>query len=142
MFSDVVAEVQKRTGQTTRKQREEIAKHLREALNVIMDVTSSGERIRLMGFGDFNVSLRRSKGINTKGRQYLRIYLKVCDAWRRRLCVEKNMEKYGVELDKNKGTKLAAEKGKCPACGKTLSGNPPICPACGSKPLEKRRKDA
>lgn len=141
VFSEIVEEVCRRRGNPSRPEQQKAARILREAFEVIMEATSSGERVRIARFADFNVSIRRSKGISVKGRKHIRIYLKICPGWRDRCRLEKNMEKYGVELDKNHGEKLAAEKGKCPACGKTLSGNPPICPDCGSKPLEKDKRD-
>lgn len=145
-FVEIVNEVRERLGDKARSH-EETAKIIREALNVIMDATVEGVNVKILGFGHFKATTRRSTGINCKGRKFIQVYLKTCRAWRARCRIEKNMEasveKYGVELDKNdKGAKTAAEQGKCPACGKGLSGNPPICPDCGSKPLEKRRGDA
>lgn len=50
-----------------------------------------------------------------------------------------DMEKYGYEQEKkDPKVKEAAEKGKCPKCGGALSGNPPVCSQCGSKPFEKQ----
>jgi hypothetical protein len=51
------------------------------------------------------------------------------------------MEKYGYEKEKNdEKIKTAAKKGKCPICGKDVTGNPPVCPQHGSKPFEKRER--
>ena len=49
------------------------------------------------------------------------------------------MEKYGVVTGNmnDELVKQAVEAGKCPACGAPLTNsNPPICPNCGSLPLE------
>jgi hypothetical protein len=49
------------------------------------------------------------------------------------------MEKYGYESEtKDPKIKEASTKGVCPICGKALVGNPPICPAHGSEPFEKK----
>lgn len=50
------------------------------------------------------------------------------------------MEKHGYDQDRDLA-KTAAEKGKCPQCGSPLSGQPPVCPNCGSEPFEKREDE-
>jgi ABC-type ATPase with predicted acetyltransferase domain len=50
------------------------------------------------------------------------------------------MEKYGYEKDdKEPKTKIASNKTKCPKCGASIRGNPPVCPNHGSEPFEKKR---
>jgi len=52
---------------------------------------------------------------------------------------KEEMEKFGYEPeDERKGTKQASKKDKCPKCGSTPSGYPPVCPKCGSEPFEKQ----
>jgi len=52
------------------------------------------------------------------------------------------MDKYGYEQDKEQDlVKKASEDGKCPICGATLEGSPPVCPKHGSEPFEKRERD-
>lgn len=50
-----------------------------------------------------------------------------------------DMDKHGYEQDQDLG-KTATEKGKCPQCGSPLSGQPPVCPKCGSEPFEKKEE--
>lgn len=48
------------------------------------------------------------------------------------------MEKYGYEPDKPKDLeKRAGDKARCPSCGNLLTGHPPVCPNCGSRPFER-----
>lgn len=49
------------------------------------------------------------------------------------------MDKYGYKKqEKDSRIKTAADRGKCPECGNTLSGQPPTCPVHGSEPFEER----
>lgn len=51
--------------------------------------------------------------------------------------MEAEMEKYGYEpKEQEELVKEANELGVCPKCGETLSGQPPVCPQCGSEPFE------
>jgi hypothetical protein len=51
------------------------------------------------------------------------------------------MDKYGYDQNgTSDNSKTAAEKGKYPECGSELTGNPPVCPKCGSAPFEKKEK--
>lgn len=48
------------------------------------------------------------------------------------------MEKYGFVPKKDLEKTASIKDGKCPKCGAELvTANPPICPNCGSLPLEK-----
>jgi nucleoid DNA-binding protein len=119
-----------------------LALALREFLDLIVEATSLGETVKLKGFGEFRPSIRTSAAEAFKGRRYINVYLRQSKNWKKRCHLEKDMEKYGVELDKNsEHVKKASERGKCPICGAELSGNPPLCPNCGSRPLEKEPKN-
>ena len=49
------------------------------------------------------------------------------------------MDKYGYRRDEeDPNVKTAVDKNTCPKCGSSLSGNPPICPNCGSEPFEEK----
>jgi len=49
------------------------------------------------------------------------------------------MEKYGYVPNDELEKKSGVDNNKCPKCGAELSStSPPVCPNCGSQPLEKK----
>lgn len=113
---------------------------LRTALAVIVDITSAGEPVDIKQFGEFSPRVSNYKSCQRTSTT-ITVRLRMCEDWKRKCKVSSQMRKYAYEKEKeDKLVKKAAEKGRCPVCGRQTEGQPPVCPSCGSKPFERQEE--
>jgi hypothetical protein len=101
---------------------------------IIVDSVATDDVVRIPNFGKFYKAT-----IRTEGKEHHRLAFRAFEHPNER--IKNTMEKYGVEIDKEK-VKTAGAKKVCPECGAELSfiTTPPTCPNCGTKPFEKDAK--